>query len=217
MRRAIDELQGRGGSGRDRRRQPGRAQRGLSRPTSRRSWWVWRWPTTPAGGDCKFLRRIPDRSVHEGSGVGASFLSGRSGLRPAGAAATSTTSTPARRARPSTARSTRRLVSERWSLTRSCRGWTLIELTIVISLVTVLSTLALVGYRSAITRSREAVLKEDLFRHAGRHRPVLCRPAGVSAHPRGPGDRRIPARHPARALHGQLRSRGSRCWPSRIP
>lgn len=46
----------------------------------------------------------------------------------------------------------------------SARGWTLIELTIVIALITVLSTIALVGYRSAITRSREAVLKEDLFR-----------------------------------------------------
>ena len=43
-------------------------------------------------------------------------------------------------------------------------GWTLIELTIVIALITVLSTIALVGYRSAITRTREAVLKEDLFR-----------------------------------------------------
>ena len=43
-------------------------------------------------------------------------------------------------------------------------GWTLIELTIVISLITVLSAIALVGYRNAITRSREAVLKEDLFR-----------------------------------------------------
>ena len=47
---------------------------------------------------------------------------------------------------------------------RSSSGWTLIELTIVISLITVLSTIALVGYRSAVTRSREAVLKEDLFR-----------------------------------------------------
>ena len=43
-------------------------------------------------------------------------------------------------------------------------GWTLVELTIVMSLIVVLSTLALVGYRSAITRSKEAVLKEDLFR-----------------------------------------------------
>ena len=43
-------------------------------------------------------------------------------------------------------------------------GWTLVELTVVISLITVLSTIALVGYRSAITRSREAVLMEDLYR-----------------------------------------------------
>ena len=43
-------------------------------------------------------------------------------------------------------------------------GWTLVELTVVISLIVVLSTLALVGYRNAITRSREAVLMEDLFR-----------------------------------------------------
>lgn len=49
----------------------------------------------------------------------------------------------------------------RW---RSARGWTLIELTVVISLITLLSTLAMVGYRSAVTRAREAVLKEDLFR-----------------------------------------------------
>ena len=44
------------------------------------------------------------------------------------------------------------------------QGWTLIELTIVISLITILSTIALVGYGNAVTRSREAVLKEDLFR-----------------------------------------------------
>ena len=47
---------------------------------------------------------------------------------------------------------------------RGAHGWTLIELTIVISLITVLSTIALVGYSNAVTRSREAVLKEDLFR-----------------------------------------------------
>lgn len=43
-------------------------------------------------------------------------------------------------------------------------GWTLVELTIVISLITILAGMALVGYRNALTRSREAVLKEDLFR-----------------------------------------------------
>ena len=47
---------------------------------------------------------------------------------------------------------------------RRANGWTLIELTIVIALMTILSTIALVGYRTAITRTREAVLKEDLFR-----------------------------------------------------
>ena len=48
--------------------------------------------------------------------------------------------------------------------TKSQAGWTLVELTIVMSLIVVFSTLALVGYRSAITRSKEAVLKENLFR-----------------------------------------------------
>ena len=44
------------------------------------------------------------------------------------------------------------------------RGWTLLELTIVISLITILAGIAVVGYGNALTRSREAVLKEDLFR-----------------------------------------------------
>ena len=52
----------------------------------------------------------------------------------------------------------------RWSGRRGQGGWTLVELTIVISLITVLAAIALVGYRNAITGSREAVLKEDLFR-----------------------------------------------------
>jgi general secretion pathway protein G len=51
-----------------------------------------------------------------------------------------------------------------WKRVRRVNGWTLIELTIVIALMTILSTIALVGYRTAITRTREAVLKEDLFR-----------------------------------------------------
>ena len=54
------------------------------------------------------------------------------------------------------------VTQRRWG--RGHGGWTLVELTIVISLIVVLSTIALVGYRNAIVRSREAVLKEDLFR-----------------------------------------------------
>ena len=37
------------------------------------------------------------------------------------------------------------------------------ELTIVISLITILASIAVVGYQNAITRSKEAVLMEDLF------------------------------------------------------
>ena len=47
---------------------------------------------------------------------------------------------------------------------RRAGGWTLIELTIVIALISVLAGLAMAGYRTAVTRSREAVLKENLFR-----------------------------------------------------
>ena len=42
-------------------------------------------------------------------------------------------------------------------------GWTLIEMVIVILLITVLAGISLANYRHAVTRSQEAVLKEDLF------------------------------------------------------
>jgi general secretion pathway protein G len=43
-------------------------------------------------------------------------------------------------------------------------GWTLIELVIVMAIITVLASLATVGARNAVVLSREATLKEDLFR-----------------------------------------------------
>lgn len=46
----------------------------------------------------------------------------------------------------------------------SAAGWTLIELVVVVSLMSVLAAVAMVGYGTAVTRAREAVLKEDLFR-----------------------------------------------------
>ena len=52
-------------------------------------------------------------------------------------------------------------VQARW---RTAGGWTLVELLIVISLIIVLAGISLASYRTAVTRSREAVLKEDLFR-----------------------------------------------------
>ena len=44
------------------------------------------------------------------------------------------------------------------------RGFTLIELMVVMSLIIILSAMALVQYRQSIVRSREAVLKDDLFK-----------------------------------------------------
>ena len=43
-------------------------------------------------------------------------------------------------------------------------GWTLIELVIVMAIITVLASLATVGARNAVYLSKEATLKEDLFR-----------------------------------------------------
>jgi general secretion pathway protein G len=44
------------------------------------------------------------------------------------------------------------------------RGFTLIELMIVTALIVTLATMGLVQYRQSVVRSKEAVLKEDLFR-----------------------------------------------------
>jgi general secretion pathway protein G len=44
------------------------------------------------------------------------------------------------------------------------RGFTLIELLIVVTLIVVLAGIGLATYSTSITRSKEAVLKEDLFR-----------------------------------------------------
>lgn len=52
----------------------------------------------------------------------------------------------------------------RLSRIRSSRGFTLIELLVVMALLVILATVGLVQYRNSIVHTREAVLKEDLFR-----------------------------------------------------
>lgn len=44
------------------------------------------------------------------------------------------------------------------------RGFTMIELLIVMSIVVVLASMGMVQYRNTVVRAREATLKEDLFR-----------------------------------------------------
>jgi general secretion pathway protein G len=44
------------------------------------------------------------------------------------------------------------------------RGFTLMELMVVLALISVLAAMGVVQYRNSIIRTKEAVLKEDLFR-----------------------------------------------------
>lgn len=47
---------------------------------------------------------------------------------------------------------------------RSARGFTLMELLVVMSLIVLLTSIGLMAYQTSVQRGREAVLKEDLFR-----------------------------------------------------
>jgi general secretion pathway protein G len=49
-------------------------------------------------------------------------------------------------------------------LTARDRGFTLIELMVVVSLIMLLATIGMAQYRNSVVFSRESVLKEDLFR-----------------------------------------------------
>ena len=47
---------------------------------------------------------------------------------------------------------------------RRSRGFTLIEMLIVMTLIVVLASVGLIAYQTSVRRGREAVLKEDLYR-----------------------------------------------------
>ena len=48
--------------------------------------------------------------------------------------------------------------------TRGRRGFTLLELMVVMALIVVLASMAMASYRNSVTLAQEAVLREDLFR-----------------------------------------------------
>lgn len=47
---------------------------------------------------------------------------------------------------------------------RSSRGFTILELMVVMTIVVTLATIAMVQYRQSVQLAREAVLKDDLFK-----------------------------------------------------
>ena len=46
---------------------------------------------------------------------------------------------------------------------RGSRGFTLIELLVVISMISILAAMGVVQYRNSVQRTKEAILKKDLF------------------------------------------------------
>src|SRR5450830_25791 len=88
-----------------------------------------------------------------------------------GEAAMCSTSSANRMARPLTAPSTRtgevRILQSAFCSRQSAirqRGFTLVELLIVISLISILAAMGLVQYRNSVVSAKESVLVTDLFR-----------------------------------------------------
>jgi general secretion pathway protein G len=58
----------------------------------------------------------------------------------------------------------RTLVDQRRALSPDARGWTLLELVLVMALIVILAGIAAAQHRNAVTRSEQTVLKENLIR-----------------------------------------------------
>ena len=87
-------------------------------------------------------------------------------IRIPGAARTSSTFLPRPRVQGSTVRSTRTwLIGKKINKPqrRRDRGFTLIELMIVISMILILVSISIPAYNQSILRAKESVLRQDLF------------------------------------------------------
>ena len=56
-----------------------------------------------------------------------------------------------------------KLSSIRWGAKEPARGFTLLELMVVMTLILILATMAVPAYLNSIQRAREAVLRDDLY------------------------------------------------------
>lgn len=55
------------------------------------------------------------------------------------------------------------MTSKRWKTIRKIAGFTLLELMIVLSIISILAAIAVANYQQSVWRAREAVLREDLY------------------------------------------------------
>jgi len=55
------------------------------------------------------------------------------------------------------------MTPKRWKSTEKIAGFTLLELMIVLSIISILAAIAVASYQQSVWRAREAVLREDLY------------------------------------------------------